>query len=129
MSASAEAPSLARPGGVSYLHIPTSDPRSTAAFYEETFGWSIRDANTDSPAFTDGTGHVIGHFVTDQSVAGESGVRPYIYVEDARRTAERIAANGGVILKEPFAEGHLTVAIFADPAGNVLGVWQFGSSS
>jgi hypothetical protein len=28
------------------------------------------------PAFTDGTGHVIGHFVTDQPVAGESGVRP-----------------------------------------------------
>jgi predicted enzyme related to lactoylglutathione lyase len=76
MSASAEVPSLVRPGGVTYLHIPTEDPRSTAAFYEEVFGWSIRDAHSDSPAFTDGTGHVIGHFVTDQPVAGESGVRP-----------------------------------------------------
>jgi hypothetical protein len=124
-----EEPSLARPGGLSYLHIPTGDPRSTASFYGEVFGWSIRDADTDSPAFSDGSGHVIGHFVTDQSVAGDSGVRPYIYVDDVRATVEQIAANGGEVLKQPFAEGSLTVALFTDPAGNVLGVWQFGSSS
>jgi uncharacterized protein len=129
MSSSAQAPSLARPGGISYLHIPTADPRSTAAFYADVFGWSIRDADAASPAFTDGTGHVIGHFVTDQPVAGESGVRPYIYVDDVRATVERIAASGGGVLERPFAEGGLTVSVFADPAGNVLGVWQFGSSS
>ena len=129
MSASVEAPSLARPGGVSYLHIPSGDPGASATFYEEVFGWSIRDADADSPAFSDGTGHVIGHFVTDPPVAGESGVRPYIYVEDVSTTAERITANGGEILKQPFAEADLTVAVFTDPAGNVLGVWQFGSSS
>lgn len=126
---SAEEPSVARLGGVSYLHIPTAEPRLTASFYERAFGWSIRDANTDSPAFTDGTGHVIGHFVSDQSVAGDSGVRPYIYVDDVRTSVERIVANGGVVLRQPFAEGSLTVALFTDPAGNVLGVWQFGSSS
>jgi predicted enzyme related to lactoylglutathione lyase len=129
MPAGAEPPSPARPGDVSYLHIPTSDPRRSASFYQDVFGWSIRDADTDSPAFSDGTGHVIGHFVTDQSVAGEAGVRPYIYVEDVCAIVERIAAHGGEVVKQPFAEGELTVALFADPAGNVLGAWQFGSSS
>ena len=129
MSLSAEEPSLARPGSVSYLHIPIGDRRSTASFYGEVFGWSIRDPDADSPGFTDGSGHVIGHFVTDQAVAGDSGVRPYIYVDDVRATVERITAHGGSVRKQPFAEGKLTVALFGDPAGNVLGVWQFGLSS
>jgi len=112
---------------VSYLHIPTGDPRLSASFYEEVFGWSIRDPDAHNPAFSDGSGHVIGHFVSDQSVAGDSGVRPYIYVDDVRATVEQIAANGGEVLEQPFAEGSLTVSLFTDPAGNVLGVWQFGS--
>jgi uncharacterized protein len=129
MRPSGQEPSLARPGGITYLHIPSTDPRSTASFYECVFGWSIRDGDTNSPAFADGTGHVIGHFVSDQQAAGDSGVRPYIYVQDVPASAKLIAANGGVILKQPFAEGNLTVAHFADPTGNVFGIWQFGSPS
>ena len=129
MSVSAEEPSLARPGGISYLHIPTADARPTACFYENVFGWSVRDPHADSPAFSDGSGHVIGHFVTHGSVAGDSGMRPYIYVDDVRATVEQIEACGGEVLESPFAEGNLTVALFSDPAGNVLGVWQFGSPS
>jgi len=127
--ADAEAPSLARPGGLSYLHIPASDPPGSARFYRSVFGWRIRDADSDSPAFADGTGHVIGHFVTDRPVVGDAGVRPYIYVEDVPATVARIVANGGEILARPFAEGGLTVALFADPAGNVLGAWQFAAAS
>jgi uncharacterized protein len=129
MQASAVQPSVARPGGVSYLHIPSENPPLAAAFYRAVFDWSIRDPETDSPAFQDGTGHVIGHFIDDQPVAGDAGVRPYIYVEDVPATVERILANGGEVLKTPFAEGDVTVATFRDPAGNVLGVWQFSRGS
>jgi predicted enzyme related to lactoylglutathione lyase len=129
MPASEEPPSVARPGGVSYLHIPCAEPRLAAAFYAAVFDWSIRDPESDSPAFQDGTGHVIGHFVDEQPVAGDAGLRPYVYVEDVPATVERILAQGGAIEKPPFAEGDLTVAVFRDPAGNVLGVWQFGAGS
>jgi predicted enzyme related to lactoylglutathione lyase len=84
MSANVEAPSVARQGGITYLHIPTKDPPLTAAFYRAVFSWSIRDPETESPAFQDGTGHVIGHFIDDQAVAGDAGVRPYIYLDDVR---------------------------------------------
>jgi predicted enzyme related to lactoylglutathione lyase len=127
MSTSAE-PSVARPGGISYLHIPSTEPSRTAAFYRSVFDWTIRDPDAQSPAFEDGSGHVIGHFVDEQPVAGDAGLRPYIYVEDVPATVERILANEGEVLKAPFAEGDLTVAIFSDPAGNVLGVWQFSSA-
>jgi predicted enzyme related to lactoylglutathione lyase len=56
-------------------------------------------------------------------------LRPYVYVEDVPATVERILAHGGAIEKPPFAEGDLTVAVFRDPAGNVLGVWQFSAGS
>lgn len=129
MQANAQAPSVARPGGVSYLHIPSPNPPLTAAFYGAVFDWRIRDPESESPAFQDGTGHVIGHFVDEQPVAGDAGVRAYVYVEDVPATIERILASGGDVVKAPFAEGDLTVAIFRDPAGNVLGVWQFTSGS
>jgi predicted enzyme related to lactoylglutathione lyase len=70
-----------------------------------------------------------GHFVDEQPVAGDAGLRPYVYVEDVPATVERILAHGGAIEKPPFAEGDLTVAVFRDPAGNVLGVWQFSAGS
>jgi uncharacterized protein len=123
----AEPPSLARPGGITYLHIPAQKPAVLAAFYREVFGWTIRDAASSSPAFQDGSGHVIGHFIEEQEAAGDAGVRPYVYVEDVDVAVREIVTHGGRVLRAPFAEGALTVAVFADPAGNVLGVWRFGA--
>jgi hypothetical protein len=115
--------SVFRPAGISYLRIPAPDPHEAAAFYQQVFGWTVDSARRD-PSFEDGTGHVIGHFVADSAVAGEAGVRPYIYVESVGETLERVSANGGVVVDAPYPEGDLSVATFRDPAGNVLGVWQ-----
>lgn len=122
-----EQPTLARPSGVSYLHIPRGGSNRTAAFYGEVFGWRIRDPQSESPSFRDGSGHVIGHFLDDHEVAGQAGVRPYVYVEDVASVVERIPPAGGEIVEAPFDEGNLIVAHFRDPAGNVLGIWQFAT--
>jgi uncharacterized protein len=114
-----------RGAGISYLRIPANDPQQTAAFYESVFGWTVNTDRAD-PSFEDGTGHVIGHFVTDLAVAGEAGVRPYIYVERVDDTLEKVSAHGGTTVLEPYPEGDLWVATFRDPAGNVLGIWQRG---
>jgi len=115
--------SVFRAGGISYLRIPAADPRRSAAFYAAVFGWSVR-TDRDDPAFEDGTGHVIGHFVADQPVAGEAGLRPYVFVESLDETLERIVAGGGEVVTPPYPEGDLRVATFRDPAGNVVGVWE-----
>jgi predicted enzyme related to lactoylglutathione lyase len=114
-----------RPGGISYMRIPAEDPRRTAAFYEAVFGWKLR-SESDEPSFEDGTGHVIGHFMSDRPVAGEAGVRPYIFVERLDDTLEKIAAEGGEVVTAPYPEGDLWVATFRDPAGNMVGAWQHG---
>ncbi len=118
---------LARPGGLSYLHMPTVDVHQSAAFYEQVFGWKIRGRDTDHPSFADGTGHVSGAWVTDQAISREPGLLPYIYVDRIDDTLEQVEALGGEVVKAPYPEGNLWVATFRDPAGNVIGLWQEGS--
>jgi predicted enzyme related to lactoylglutathione lyase len=125
-SGAEEEPRVFRVGGVSYLRIPAENPRRSAAFYEAVFGWSMRGDRED-PSFEDGTGHVIGHFVADLQVAGEAGVRPYIFVERVDETLDKVVAHGGEVVTPPYPEGDLWVATFRDPPGNVIGVWQQGS--
>jgi predicted enzyme related to lactoylglutathione lyase len=114
-----------RDGGVSYLRIPAPDPGALAAFYRAVFGWTIRE-DAGHPAFTDGTGHVIGHFMPDVAVVGDAGVQPYIYVTELDAVLERLTAHGGTIVDPPYPEGDLWVATARDPAGNFVGVWQHG---
>ena len=118
-------PTVARPGGISYLRIPAVDPRRSAEFYAGVFGWLV-DTERANPSFTDGTGHVIGHFMADLTAAEDAGVRPYVFVESVDGTVAAIEAQGGEIVNGPSREGTLWVATFRDPAGNVVGIWQTG---
>ncbi|HEX4106926.1 MAG TPA: VOC family protein [Solirubrobacteraceae bacterium] len=113
--------SVFRPASVSYLRIPAPDPQAAAAFYAAVFGWS-----TDGHRFEDGSGHVIGHFMPDLPVAGDGGVRPYVYVEDVDATLQRALGHGAQTVEAPYPEGDLRVATIRDPAGNVIGIWQQG---
>jgi len=115
--------SVARPGGVSYLAIPVTDIGASARFYQAVFGWQLR-GDPDQPSFSDGTGHVIGHWRTDLEIAGESGIRPYIYVNDLDQTLATASDHGVTMVTAPYDQGNLRIATIKDPAGNVIGVWE-----
>jgi predicted enzyme related to lactoylglutathione lyase len=117
--------SVARPGGVSYLRIPARGLAQSAEFYRATFGWRLR-GTPDAPSFSDGTGHVIGHWDTDLPAAGEAGVLPYIYVTSLDDTIRAAAEHGAEPVTPPYPEGNLWVATIRDPAGNIIGIWQAG---
>jgi predicted enzyme related to lactoylglutathione lyase len=85
-------------------------------------GWQLR-GDPGSPSFADGTGHVIGHFRTDMAAAGDTGIRPYVYVSDLDATMQAAAQRGAGIIAAPYAEGNLRLAVITDPAGNVIGIW------
>ena len=116
---------VARPGGVSYLRIPARDVGQSAEFYRVVFGWRL-GGRPDAPSFSDGTGHVIGHWRTDLPVAGEAGVLPYVYVSSLDDTLRAAADHGAELVTPPYPEGTLSIATIRDPAGNVIGVWQDG---
>jgi len=85
---------VGRVAGISYLHIPARHPAASSAFYREVFGWPLH-GSPDAPSFSDGTGHVIGRWVTDQAVTGSDGLRAYIYVADVEQTLTAVVASVG----------------------------------
>ena len=111
-----------RDSGISYIRIPADDPKRTAQFYADVFGWTV-DLDRADPSFSDGTGDVIGHFRADLEPAGEAGFQPYVYVERLDETLEKAIAHGGTVTTDPDPEGDLRVAVVRDPAGNLVGVW------
>lgn len=113
-------------GRLSYVQIPAADTRASAAFYEKVFGWQLRGDGDDHLSFSDSTGEMIGAFVTGRERTTEPGVLLHVYVHGIDDALESVVANGGDVVKPPYAEGDLFVATFRDPAGNVVGVWQMG---
>ena len=119
---------LARHGGVSYLQIPAVDPRVSSAFYAELFGWQIDPRGGDDFRFSEPGGLLIGRWVTDRAPAPEAGFVPYIYVNDVDRVVAAVAGKGGAVVEAPRAEGDVLIARVRDPAGNLVGVWQFAGA-
>jgi uncharacterized protein len=117
-----QSPNVFRAGGVSYLHIPCRQPSRAADFYEAVFAWKPR-RDSDEPAFADATGHVIGHFINGEPAPGDSGILPFVYVDDVDVVLRRVEQHGGSVMGSARPEGTLRVATFRDPEGNLIGLW------
>lgn len=122
MSDAEQPPSAFRDGGVSYLHIPCRQPARAADFYEAAFGWTAR-RDSEQPAFSDATGHVTGHFMRGKPARADTGVLPFVYVDDLDAALRRVEQHGGSIEHAARPEGTLRVASVRDPEGNRIGVW------
>ena len=112
-------------GRLAYIQIPALDVRKSAAFYEDIFGWRIRGGSDAHLSFTDAGGDIIGAFVTRRAINANPGVIFYIYAQGLDVTLEKMQAAGSVVVSEPYLEGDVWVATLTDPAGNVIGIWQF----
>jgi predicted enzyme related to lactoylglutathione lyase len=112
-------------GRLAYIQIPALDVKESAAFYQDIFGWQIRGGSPDHLAFTDAGGDIIGAFITDAMISSEPGVIFYVYVHGLDATLDKMVAAGSKVVRRPYLEGDVWVATLIDPAGNVIGIWQF----
>src|SRR5262252_632035 len=110
-------------GKICYVEIPAADAARSAAFYETVFGWAIRTRGDGATAFDDGV-EVSGAFITGRPPARDPGFRIYVMVADAAATLKKIAAHGGEIVEPVHPGAPEAVALFRDPAGNLLGIYQ-----
>lgn len=109
-----------------YLEIPATDPRKSAEFYKNVFGWNIRRGDSHQPSFDDASS-VSGAFVTYLKPAQEPGILPSIWVKDIESFVTKIAAHGGEIVERPRPDSpgsNCLIATFRDPAGNTLRVYE-----
>jgi predicted enzyme related to lactoylglutathione lyase len=111
-------------GKICYLEIPTADIPRSVRFYEAVFGWQIRRRGDGATAFDDGVGEVSGAWVTGRPFSLIPGLLLYIMVDSISTTVEAVIAHGGRIVQPLGVDAPELTARFADPDGNVLGLYQ-----
>src|SRR5260370_34223653 len=117
------APTLAN-GKICYIEMPAINVAGSAEFYQQVFGWRIRQRGDGNTAFDDATGEVSGAWVTGRPPAGEPGLLVYVMVDSVAATLEAGVANGGAGLEPIGAGAPAITARFPDPAGKLVGPYQ-----
>ena len=111
-------------GKICYLEMPAKDVAISAAFYQKVFGWAVRRRGDGSTAFDDSVGEVSGTWVLGRPPSTTPGILISIMVDDVAATLERVVAEGGKLVQQIGADAPEITARFADPAGNVLCLYQ-----
>jgi uncharacterized protein len=119
------------PGTPCWVDLGSPDLDAAIEFYADLFGWEAPPA--ENPEQTGGYRRAVkdGADVAGLMPLMQEGQPPawstYVSVEDADATVAAAREAGGTVIAEPMDVMDLgRMAIFADPAGAVLGIWQPG---
>jgi len=112
------------PVEIVHIEFKSANFSRTADFYARLFDWQTEQNGAGSYMKLNGTGGTSGGWVRADLVQSPGPVA-YLTVDDLEKTLAEVEAAGGRVLvrSQPFAGGG-EVALFADPDGNVLGLWR-----
>jgi predicted enzyme related to lactoylglutathione lyase len=121
------------PGTLTWFDVTVKDLEQARQFYGALFGWEF------GPEAEPETGSYTNALLRGRTVAGLAKHDPrmmpgppawsvYFATDDADATAEAVKKGGGTIVMEPMdVMEHGRMAVFADPTGAHVGVWQPGA--
>ena len=114
---------------VAWFEVTSTDHERAQKFYAELFGWSVSaDPNMGGYGIVDtGAGEsAVGGGIGPSQSPGDTGVKIYLRVDDIEPYLARAVELGGKRLVPPTAlPGDFgTIAVFTDPDGNQVGLWQ-----
>src|SRR2546423_8521162 len=120
------------PGTPCWVDLGSPDLDGSIEFYGSLLGWEVPESEN-----AEQTG---GYRIATSRSKSAAGMMPlmqegqppawttYVSVEDADATAQKVTEAGGQAFAEPMDVMDLgRMAVFADPAGAVFGIWQPGS--
>lgn len=115
------------PGTFCWVDLSTYDAEGARAFYGELLGWEFGDSELTGGVYTVCLvgGDAVAAIVQQDERPGHWN--SYVTVASADETAAKAKGLGAAVIEEPFdvmKAGRL--ALFADPGGAVLCVWQPG---
>ena len=114
------------PNPVVSFEIKSTDIEATAAFFGEVFGWEASVA-PEYGGFLDTRSEdgIMGGVAP--ALDGRSAVTFYIGVDDVQAYLDKAVAAGGQVVMPPveITEG-VSLALFSDPAGAVVGLMLNG---
>ncbi|MFL5306324.1 MAG: VOC family protein [Polyangia bacterium] len=112
------------PVEIVHIEFKSANLTRTAEFYARLFDWQTEQNGAGSYMKLNGAGGPSGGWVRADLVQSPGPIA-YLSVEDLEKTLGEVEAAGGRVLvrSQPFAGGG-EIALFADPDGNVLGLWR-----
>ena len=120
------------PGVPCWVATVHPDPEKAVSFYTKLFGWEAANLMPPEAPSKYFVCTRRGRDVAAVGSARESDIVPsawdtYIWAESADDTLAKVADAGGSVILEPFdLLDAARIAVLADPAGAVFGVWQPG---
>ncbi|MFD9462480.1 VOC family protein [Streptomyces sp. NPDC060027] len=116
-------------GAPNWLDVGTADIEGATSFYGSLFGWQFQSAGPDAGGYgffqVDGKTVAGGMQITAEQ--GPPSWNVYFQTPDAEATAKAVEQAKGTVLMPPMdvmGEGHM--AMLADKAGVMFGIWQPG---
>ena len=113
------------PTPVVHFEIHGKPVSNLANFYRTMFGWTV---NTDNP-YNYGLVDTGGAGVNGAGIQGgiveqdQANVVIYIQVDDQAAALQQVQSAGGTVIQDvSVIPGMVTMALFQDPAGNVIGL-------
>lgn len=111
------------PNPVVHFEVQAKEPKKMQEFYQKLFDWHINDDNPMSYGIVDthvegGIGGGIG-----PAPEGVGRVTFYAQVDDLQQYLDKAEQLGGKTLMPPTEiPDMVTIALFADPEGNMIGL-------
>lgn len=108
-----------------HVEIPSANLQRAAKFYHEVFGWNMNYvAEADYMLFETG-GAINGAFYHSPQHTGRQGVVVYVEVNNLEETLALVTQHGGAtVVNKTTVDERGSFALFSDPDGNVLGIWE-----
>jgi predicted enzyme related to lactoylglutathione lyase len=113
-----------------WVELSSSDAAASRDFYSKLFGWKI-EVNPDPQyggygmAKVEGNPNDVAGIGPKMSPETPTAWSVYIGTADAAETTKKVAQAGGKVVMEPMeVPGQGTMAVFQDPSGAFISVWQ-----
>ena len=114
-------------GTPSWVDHGAKDMAASNSFYNDLFGWEAEDQGEEMGHYTilRKSGKTVAGNMTVMMEGQPSAWVSYVSVDDADATTDLAKKAGAAVFVEPMDVSDIgRMALFADPIGAVIGVWQ-----
>jgi predicted enzyme related to lactoylglutathione lyase len=107
---------------VVHFEVSGQDLDKLQSFYSEVFGWKTKKVPGDMPyAMVEGEDGGIGGGI-GQAPDGQGHVTFYVGADDPQAVLDKVEQLGGKTIMPVTELPQVTIALFADPEGHVVGL-------
>ena len=107
---------------VVHFEVLGNDLPKLRSFYADLFGWKLQDVPEMSYVIVEKEGEGIGGGIGAVPEGGQAMVTFYVATEDMQGALDKAVELGGSVVMPVTDMGVVTIGLFADPEGNVVGI-------